>query len=349
MTRGRGATSNHWELTNCHIKLNIATYNIQSLSSDDRLYELETELNKIKWDIVGLCEVRRPGEELMTLQSGNTLYYREGPRPGVGGIGFIVNKNLKNAVIEINSISDRVAYLKLKLSSMYELAVIQIYAPTTDHTDDEVEEFYDDVSSVIDKVKTHYTIVMGDFNARLGARMSVHETGLGQYGLGHRNTRGQRLLNFLHQKNMFAMNTFFAKKPQYKWTWKHPNGIHKNEYDYIATDRKDIVQDVTVLNRFSTGSDHRIVRASLSFNIKKERRKLVTKKFTPNEVKMVTIRSNMEEYKHNLNVAICIKESEQMSIESMNDHIVKGLNSALEAVSPPTSKQKTPQKLSSAQ
>ena len=36
-----------------------------------------------------------------------------------------------------------------------------------------------------------------------------------------------------------------------------------------------------------------------------------------------------------------------MSIESMNDHIVKGLNSAIEAVSPPTSKQKTPQKLSS--
>ena len=158
VTRGRGATSNHWELTNCHLKLNIATYNIQSLSSDDRLYELETELNKIKWDIVGLCEVRRPGEELMTLQSGNTLYYREGPRPGVGGIGFIDNKNLKNAVIEINSVSDRVAYLKLKLSSMYELALKQIYAYAdlyiTNHTDDEVEEFYDDVSSVKDKVKT---------------------------------------------------------------------------------------------------------------------------------------------------------------------------------------------------
>ena len=28
---------------------------------------------------------------------------------------------------------------------------------------------------------------MGDFNARLGARMSVHETGLGQYELGHRH------------------------------------------------------------------------------------------------------------------------------------------------------------------
>ena len=56
---------------------------------------------------------------------------------------------------------------------------------------------------------------------------------------------------------------------------------------------------------------------------------------------------NIEELEHYSNVVICSKESGQMSLESMNDHIVKGLNSALEAVSPPTSKQKIPQKLSS--
>ena len=36
----------------------IATYNIRSLSSEERLLELEEELKEIKWDIIGLAETR---------------------------------------------------------------------------------------------------------------------------------------------------------------------------------------------------------------------------------------------------------------------------------------------------
>ena len=42
--------------------LHIATYNVCSLLGEDKLMELEQELNEIKWDIVGLAETRRHGE-----------------------------------------------------------------------------------------------------------------------------------------------------------------------------------------------------------------------------------------------------------------------------------------------
>ncbi|XP_026328092.1 uncharacterized protein LOC113236295 [Hyposmocoma kahamanoa] len=170
---GRGATSNPWELTNCY-KLKLLTYNIQSLSSDDGLVELETELGNVKWDILRLYEIRRNGEELLTLKSGHILYYREGSKPGIEGIGFMVNQAIKDCVVEINSISYRLAYVILRLSKMYKLKVIQAYAPTLSHLDETVEEFYEDLRTLNDKVKTKYTIIMGDFNARVGTTGSDH-------------------------------------------------------------------------------------------------------------------------------------------------------------------------------
>src|SRR5277367_5732341 len=51
----------------------IGTYNVRSLLGEDRLVELE-ELKAIKWDIIGLSETRRHGENMQKLVSGNILY-----------------------------------------------------------------------------------------------------------------------------------------------------------------------------------------------------------------------------------------------------------------------------------
>ena len=37
-------------------------YNARSLSSDDPMIELEEEISRIKWNIVGLSEVRTKGQ-----------------------------------------------------------------------------------------------------------------------------------------------------------------------------------------------------------------------------------------------------------------------------------------------
>ncbi|KMQ88480.1 rna-directed dna polymerase from mobile element jockey-like protein [Lasius niger] len=57
------------------------------------------------------------------------------------------------------------------------------------------------------------------------------------------------------------MNTYFKKPPQRKWTQKSLNNMVKNEIDYILTNNKEICTDVNVLNRFNTGSDHRLGKA----------------------------------------------------------------------------------------
>lgn len=258
-------------------KLLIATYNTRTLGSDQKILELENELSHIKWDILGLCETRRKGEAEMTLQSGNVLYYKGDENMSEGGVGFLVHKRHKDSIVQFEYVSLRVAFMVLKLNDRYSLKIIQVYAPTSTHSEDEIENFYEDITKAIEKVRTHFTFIIGDFNAKLGHKADDNETAMGSFGFGNRNDRGTMLLDYLLQHNLFAMNSFFKKKPNRKWTWASPDGTTKNEIDYIVSDNKHIVHDVQVLNSISIGSDHRMVRAIIEINIKRERSKLISK------------------------------------------------------------------------
>ncbi|XP_072028539.1 uncharacterized protein [Amphiura filiformis] len=68
------------------------------------------------------------------------------------------------------------------------------------------------------------------------------------------------------------------KKPSRKWTRRTPNGTTKNGIGFILSDKQHIVTDVSVLNKFNTGSDHRLVRTKIHINMKLERAKLMSKK-----------------------------------------------------------------------
>ena len=77
----------------CHTGLHIATYNARTLSSSEKMLEMEMALDKIKWDVVGVSEVRKPGEECLKLQSGHALYYRGSDSQAlIRGVGLFINK-----------------------------------------------------------------------------------------------------------------------------------------------------------------------------------------------------------------------------------------------------------------
>ena len=67
------------------------------------------------------------------------------------------------------------------------LNIIQAYAPTRDHSDDEVDLFYQQLYSVRSQCRTEVTIVMGDLNAKVGECCSGNM--VGSFGLGNRNTK----------------------------------------------------------------------------------------------------------------------------------------------------------------
>ena len=71
----------------------------------------------------------------------------------IGGVEFLVNKNIKDRVVEFRGDSSRVASLTIKINTKYYLQVVQDYAPTSTHEDEEVEEFYE-VSKIMSENKS---------------------------------------------------------------------------------------------------------------------------------------------------------------------------------------------------
>ena len=112
-----GGAKNLWVKKNHHTRgerLNIATYNVRTLLKDEQVQELEEEQkeNNMKWDVIGLGEVRRKEKNFTTLQSGHLLYHYDANN-GQAGVGFLVNNKWKDNITRVPSGNSRIAALVL--------------------------------------------------------------------------------------------------------------------------------------------------------------------------------------------------------------------------------------------
>jgi len=81
---------------------------------------------------------------------------------------IILNKSLSRSVRNFAPLSDRVMLLQLAMRPI-NVNIVQVYAPTTDHNDDEVEKFYQQIKDIMKATKKHeITLILGDWNAKVG-------------------------------------------------------------------------------------------------------------------------------------------------------------------------------------
>ncbi|XP_011167521.2 craniofacial development protein 2-like [Solenopsis invicta] len=255
------------------------------MRSEEHLAGLERELKNIKWNVLGISEIRLTGEAITTLKSGHLLFQRNSATAHLGGVALLIHSKIKHLVTKTKAVLDRIIYALLRLNQRYSLQIIQAYAPASAQNED-IEQFYENLMEARVSEKAHFVIIIGDFNAKIGQRTPIDTAGVGRFGLGTRNSRGQMLVDFLSGEGMYCMNTFFQKKPKRKWTWRSRGGAVRNEIDYILSSSKDICEDVSVLGRFDAGSVHRLVRACFRIDTKLERRKLMRKCSQPSRVEL---------------------------------------------------------------
>lgn len=247
----------------------IATLNTKSLCKERQLIQLQNALNNIKWDILGVSEVRRMGEEIIELQNGDIFSY-VGQTKGLYGVGFLINNRWRKNILSFKHFSDRVTVLKMMFNSC-KVSIVQVYAPTSAASTSTLENFYKDLDQAITFCKSEVIITIGDFNASLGVRQDGEEDIMGPYGFGIRNERGERLIQWLWQNHFTSCSSLFKKRPNRKWTWMSPNtnlSSRKFEIDYVFCNKPNLVQDVEVVNNFGFDSDHRLVRSKILINHK---------------------------------------------------------------------------------
>src|SRR6218665_2199492 len=121
----------------------------------------------------------------------------------------------------------------------YNITVIQVYAPTAASTEEDLEDFYNNLTETVEEVpKQEILIVMGDWNAKIGTENSGWEKVMGKFGYGARNERGEKLLEFATDQDLLICNTRFQQKDCRKWTWRSNDQRTKNLIDFIMIDTR---------------------------------------------------------------------------------------------------------------
>ena len=88
--------------------------------------------------------------------------------------------------------------------------VIQVYAPTSNAEEAEVEWFYEDLQDLLELTrKKDVLFIIGKWNAKVGSQETPGVTG--KFGLGIRNEAGQRPIEFCQENALVIANTLFQQ------------------------------------------------------------------------------------------------------------------------------------------
>ena len=113
----------------------------------------------------------------------------------------------------------------------FNIPVIQVYAPTSNAEEADVERFYEDLQDLLELIpKKDVLFIMGDWNAKVGSQETPGITG--KFGLGIRNEAGQGLIEFCQENALVIANTLLQKYKRRLYTWTSPDGQHRNQIDY---------------------------------------------------------------------------------------------------------------------
>ena len=115
--------------------------------------------------------------------------------------------------------------------------LIQVYAPTTNAEENEVEGFYEGLQELLDLTsKKDVLFIIQDWNAKVGSQEIPGITG--KFDSGVQNETGQRLIEFCQENALFIANALFQRHKRRLYTWTSPNGQYQNQIDYIHCRRR---------------------------------------------------------------------------------------------------------------
>lgn len=270
--------------------LTIGTWNVRGLLQIGKTHIMEKELERCGMSVTGICETHWKGKGHFKTSNGNTIIFSSNEDNSRNGVGFVISANTYKYVMAYDAISDRIATIKLK-SKPVPLNIIQVYAPTSDYNDQEIEDFYGKLEETLSNIPgREIAMIVGDFNAKVGdTKRDDHiRNVVGKYGIGVRNERGERLINFCTENSFTITNTLYQQHIRRLYTWQSPDGNYRNQIDFILirTRWRSSIRKVKTLPGAECGSDHRLLIAQFKLKLKVPIRKTTSKKLALKDKKM---------------------------------------------------------------
>ena len=248
----------------------VATFNCRTLNPLASQAELDKLLNGYTIHITCIQEHRfvhsDTDPDIVARDLGSTTLFtssaiRNNCGASIHGVGIVINSKLIPLLDTVKKMDERIVVATFKGNP--KTTFIACYSPHNGLPDDIVTDFYSKLSSVVEDVPLHSMLFIGgDMNAQIDRGFSFHTAS---------NRNGLLLLDFIEQHNLVIGNISFQKSLNKVWTFRSPAGA-LSQIDFVIY-RKRWRNSVSDCQAFSTynpvGSDHRMVTATVKFNLRR--------------------------------------------------------------------------------
>ena len=232
------------------------TANIGSMTVKSR--EISDIIHRRKIMIACVHETKWKGSKAKEIGEGFKLYYHGICRARIG-IGIILSKKWQDKIIEIKRISDRIMTMKL-LSGNIMLNIISVYVPQVGCSQQEKDQFYENLESEIRRILLHEELIIGgDLNGHVGKDRSNFERKHGGHGYGQQNPEGESILSFAQAYDLVVANTYFQRKVEHPITYKIGDRCLTVDYIITRTEKLNNIKDCKVIPGECAITQHRIL------------------------------------------------------------------------------------------
>ena len=131
-----------------------------------KLEVVKQEMARVNINILGISELKWTGMGEFN-SDDHYIYYCGQESLRRNGGALIVNKRVQNAVLGCNLKNDRMISVCFQ-GKPFSITVIQVYAPTSNAEEAEVEQFYEDLQDLLELTpKKDVLFITVDWNAKV--------------------------------------------------------------------------------------------------------------------------------------------------------------------------------------
>ena len=141
-----------------------------------KLEVVKQEMARVNVDILGISKLKWTGMGEFN-SDDHFIYYCGQESYRRNGVAIMVNERVRNAILGCNLKNYRMIFVCFQ-GKPFNMTVIQVYGPTSNAEEAEVECFYEDLQDLLELTPPKPVFfIIGDWNAKVGSQETPGVTG----------------------------------------------------------------------------------------------------------------------------------------------------------------------------
>ncbi|AQK53162.1 Retrovirus-related Pol polyprotein LINE-1 [Zea mays] len=223
-------------------RVRVGSWNVGSLTG--KLREIVDVAVRRRVNILCVQETKWKGQKAKEVEGTGFKLWYTGTATNKNGVGVLIDKSLKDGVVDVKRVGDRIILVKLVIGDLV-LNVISAYAPQVGLNENSKREFWEGLEDMVSSVPVGEKLFIGgDLNGHVGT-----------------------------SSTSFEANTFFRKRTSHLVTFS--SGQHTSQIDFVLLRKEDrhACLDCKVIPGECVVTQHKLVAADFRFKIRLQRNK----------------------------------------------------------------------------